>query len=134
MSFPLVTGISPGFFYHLYGPGFVIYNPSATRIAGQPYTFDYVMFFDTASEGFGPGISVEQIGLAYSIDGISWTRYGTQPILIPSGNTATDWDATHYFRPSIISSQGTYHMFFSGSINMTLLQIQKIPRWYMHTD
>lgn len=114
LTFPIVTGVSPGYFYHLYGPGFIIYNPSATSVPGQPYTFPYVMFFDTATEGFGPGTSVEQIGLAYSSDGIAWTRYGTQPILIPSGN-GTDWDATHFYRPSIIKSQGVYHMYFSGS-------------------
>lgn len=111
---PIVTGVSPGYFYHLYGPGFVMYNPSATSVAGQPYTFPYVMFFDTSSEGFGPGSSVEQIGLAYSSDGIAWTRFGTDPILIPSGN-GTDWDATHFYRPSIVVSGGVYHLYYSGS-------------------
>lgn len=113
-SFPLVTGISPGYFYHLYGPGFVIYNPAATSTPGQPYTYPYVMFFDTSTEGFGPGTSIEQTGLAYSVDGLFWTRYGSVPILIPSGNTA-DWDGAYIYRPSVIRVQGIYHLFYSGA-------------------
>ncbi len=113
-SSPIVTGISPGYFYHLYGPGFVIYNPNSTSTPGQPYTFPYVMFFDTSTEGTGPGLSVEQIGLAYSNDGVTWTRFGSVPIVIPSGS-ATAWDGNYAFRPSIILVQGIYHMFYSGS-------------------
>ncbi len=113
-SHPLVDGITPGYFYHLYGPGFVHYNANAVPKPGKPDTFPYVMFYDTSSEGFGPGISVEQIALAYSTDGKNWARYGSTPVLIPSGGD-TDWDGTHMYRPSIIFKDGTYHMFYSGS-------------------
>jgi hypothetical protein len=113
-SFPLVDGISPGYFYHLYGPGAVLYNPVATSTPGQPFTYPYQMFYDTSSEGFGPGGSVEQIGLAYSSDGLNWTRYGSEPILIPSGAIG-DWDGTHAFRPSVVRVTGTYYMLYSGS-------------------
>ncbi len=113
-TFPLVNGITPGYFYHLYGPGFVMYNPQATSIPGQPYTFPYIMFYDTSSEGFGPGTSVEQIGLAFSTDGLFWTRFGNEPVLIPSGN-ATDWDGSHMFRSSLIKVDNVYHLFYSGS-------------------
>lgn len=112
---PIAIGISGDYFYHLYGPGFVIYNPSASSVPGQPYTFPYVMFFDTATES--PSISIpstEQIGLAYSSDGIFWTRYGSEPVLIPPGNN-TDWDGQYVFRPSVFKTQGVYHMFYSGS-------------------
>lgn len=112
--FPLAVGVAGEYFYHLYCPGFVQYNPSATSQPGQPYTFPYIMLFDTATEGLGPGTSVEQIGLAYSTDGIFWTRYGTEPIFIPSGNT-TDWDGSHAFRPSLQVVQGVYNMYYSGS-------------------
>lgn len=128
---PIVDGITPGFFYHLYGPGFVKYNPTPTNTPGQPYTFRYVMLYDISSEGFGPGTSVECIGLAYTSDpaGISgWTRYGNTPILIPSGtgqgispnppglSLMYDWDGGYAYRASlVIDSYGTYHMFYSGS-------------------
>ena len=113
-DFPLAVGVAGQFFYHLYGPGFVKYNPSATSRPGRPYTYPYIMFFDTATEGFGPGTSQEQIGLAYSSDGISWTRYGTGPVLIPSGDVS-DWDGSHVYRPSLVQGAGAYHLYYSGS-------------------
>ena len=111
---PLVTGVSPGYFYHLYGPGFLIYNASATSTSGQPLTFPYVMYFDTSTEGDGPETSVEQTGLAYSSDGLLWTRYGSQPVIIPSGNI-NEWDGRYIYQSSVIKVQDTYHMFYSGS-------------------
>lgn len=110
-NFPLVTGSD--FFFQLYGPGFVIYNNAPTSISGQPYTFPYVMFYDIATST--QTFQAESIGLAYSNDGLNWTRYGFQPILIPSGAVATDWDATHLYRPSVFKYKKTYHMFYSGS-------------------
>jgi hypothetical protein len=104
------------FFFQLYGPGFVIYNPTATSIPGRPYTFPYVMFYDIAtSDQSSMTLPAEGIGLAYSNDGIFWTRFGSQPVLIPPGATTGAWDGTHMYRPSIIKDQGVYHMFYSGS-------------------
>lgn len=113
---PLVTG-GPGYFTQLYGPGFLIYNPRATSTPGQPYSFPYVMFFDTASSipanTMNP--TEEQIGLAYSQDGLFWHRFGDVPLALSPLNP-TAWDFTHMFRPSIYQSpDGTYHMFYSGS-------------------
>ena len=113
-EFPLATGVD-GYFYHLYGPGSVVYNPDGTDTAGDPYSFHYVMFFDTATEGNPPigSSNVEQVGLAYSSDGLAWTRYGTEPVFIPSGNPA-DWDGTHHFGAKIFK-MNQYHMYYSGS-------------------
>jgi hypothetical protein len=127
-SSPLVDGIPGGYFYHLYGPGTVLYNPAATSTPGQPFTYPYVMFYDTSSEGFGPDSSVEQIALAYSSDGFTWKRYGSEPVLIPSGAIG-DWDGTHAFRPSIVRVTGTYTMLYSGS-NDTIDPGTSIP--YAH--
>ena len=113
-TFPLVTGISPGYFYHLYGPGDVIYNSNGTSVPGQPLTYPYIMFFDTSTEGTGPGTSVEQTGLAFSTDGLFWTRYGTQPILIPSGDIS-QWDGQYIYQGSILIINGVFHYFYSGS-------------------
>lgn len=111
---PLVTGVSTGYFYQLYGPGDVIYNAGNTNpIAGQPLTYPYVMYFDTATEGFY-GLGIEQLGLAYSQDGLFWTRYGTEPVLLPTGNSA-DWDGEYTYQPSIIQVDGLWHMYYSGS-------------------
>jgi hypothetical protein len=111
---PIVDGVNPGYFYHLYGPGFLIYNPSATSVPGEPLTFPYVMYYDTSSEGSGPGTSVEQIALATSSDGILWTRVGSAPVLIPPG-AGSDWDGTYAFRPALVNVRGTWQMYYSGS-------------------
>ncbi|MFI4956249.1 MAG: hypothetical protein ACHQAX_03470 [Gammaproteobacteria bacterium] len=110
----LVTGISPGYFYHLYGPGYVIYNPHGTSTPGQPMSYPYIMYFDTSTEGLGPGTSVEQLGLAYSTDGLNWSRYGTDPVIVPSGDIS-QWDGQYIYHPSVIKVQGIYQMFYSGS-------------------
>jgi hypothetical protein len=113
-SSPLVTGLSSGYFYHLYSPGFIMYNPNVQPVAGQPYTFPYVMFFESATEGSGPGSSQRQIGLAYSNDGITWIRYGTAPIIIPSGNS-NDWNGLYVYYPLVYKLKDSYEMFYVGS-------------------
>lgn len=109
---PLVDANS-FFFYELTGPGFVMYNPKATSIPDQPYSFPYVMFYDVKT--YAQVTQIKSIALAYSNDGIHWSRYGNTPILIPSGNLANDWDATHLFRPTVFQSNGVFHLFYSGS-------------------
>lgn len=108
---PLLDGSF--FFFQLFGPGFAIFNPNATSTPGEPYSFPYVMYYDIATSV--QTNQAESIVLAFSDDGIFWTRFGTQPVLIPSGQIATDWDATHLYRPSVFVAQGVYHMFYSGS-------------------
>lgn len=112
---PLVDGILGSYFQHIIGPGFVIFNPTPTFTPGMPYSFPYVMFYDAAAFGNVPGnASQEEVALAYSSDGLFWTRFGSEPVLIPSGNAA-DWDGIYNFRASVIKVQGIYHMFYSGS-------------------
>lgn len=114
-SSPLVDGVLGSYFYHLYGPGFILFNSAATSEAGKPFTFPYVLFYDTASEGeVKHDSSIRQIALAYSTDGKAWKRFGSKPILIPPGGKK-EWDATDAFRPSIVQIQNTYQMFYSGS-------------------
>lgn len=129
---PLAVGTSGEYFYHLYGPGFVEYNPTATSTPGKPLSFPYVMFFDTATETpipINPMNPVsEQIGLAYSTDGLFWTRFGTTPIALSQFDPTT-WDATHMFRPSLVKSQNMYHIFYSGS-NDTVDPLTTVP--YAH--
>ena len=118
----LVDGLSPSFFYHFYGPSYVLYNSNATFIVSQPVTWPYMMYYDIATEGQGPGTSVESIGAAYSVDGLNWTRFGTVPVAIPAGAGLTTttfsygWDDSHNFRPAVVKDRrGHYHMFYSGS-------------------
>jgi hypothetical protein len=118
----VVDGITPGFFYHLYGPGTVLYNDNSTSIAGQPLSYPYAMYYDIASEQLGPSTGYEAIALAYSADGLNWTRYDFTPVLIHTGSGLTmqtysyGWDDSHHFRPSVVRDRtGLWHMFYSGS-------------------
>jgi len=53
-----------------------------------------------------------RIGLATSLDGISWTRYGTGPVLdvSPSG-----WDSFQVDCPSVVFNGSKYCMWYSGN-------------------
>ena len=108
----LVSGASADYFYNLYGPGTVQYNPNATSTPGDPYSYPYVMLFDSVSTG-GVGGS-EQTGLAYSSDGLFWTRYGSVPVMIPTQNPS-DWDSEYMYQAHYIKVAGVYHAFYSGS-------------------
>ena len=121
----LIAGYAPynHYFYHMYGPGSVLYNGSATNTGSatpddksddQPMTYRYVMYYDTSSEGTSPEGSQEQTSLAYSTNGIYWIRYGDQPVLIPSGNTS-EWDGWYRYRSCVIRVGSAYHLWFSGA-------------------
>ncbi len=124
----LIAGynIFDNYFYHIYGPAFVIYNSRAENIGSatqddktddEPMTYSYIMYYDTASESFSSGGSIEQLALAYSVDGVYWIRYGDEPVLIPSGNTS-DWDGKYITRGTIIQySNKSYGFWYSGGQN-----------------
>jgi hypothetical protein len=127
----LVFGSWSTYFYHNYGPGYIIYNPAATRVGAStmndksddnPMTWDYQMYYLSAGEGGTPNGSSEQEALAYSLDGIYWIRYGNTPVLMGSG-ISSDWDYTHLYGSSIQLINGTYHMWYIGSNSHTGLQL-----------
>lgn len=101
-------------FYQFNGFGTVIYNPNATSTPGQPFSFPYAVFFDSVAH-FADLHYQQAIGLAYSIDGVNWIRYGTNPVFVPSTNAA-DWDGLYKYRASVLKlADGKYHMYYSGS-------------------
>lgn len=118
-GFPLVDGVTPGYFFQLYGPGYVMYNPETIPTLTEPTTFPYVMFYNVLGQSLAPGSNIEQIALAYSMDGILWTRYGIQPVLIPSSNVA-DWDGFYIYQPSVAKIDGIFHLFYSGANGLPL--------------
>jgi len=113
-SFLANVGLPGQPFYQFYGFGTVLYNPSATSIPGQPLTFPYAAYFDSSAAERGSQTTEEAVALAYSSDGLFWTRYGSEPVLLPSGSTA-DWDGKYTYRASVFLLNGVYQMYFSGS-------------------
>ena len=53
-----------------------------------------------------------QIGLAYSSDGITWTKYEDNPVL--RKGTKGSWDDVLVGFPSIILDSGVLHMYYTG--------------------
>jgi hypothetical protein len=127
-SAPLVDGVSPGWFYHLYGPAFVYYNANATSTPGVPLSYPYVMYYHISTEGGGPGTSIEQTGLAISVDGLLWNRWSyangtasTEPVMIPYGiGTIGDpyytWNGGYAYIGSVVNDgSGVWRAFYTGA-------------------
>ncbi len=100
------TGVGGDWNRGSYGPATVLYNSLASNSGTDPLDYSYAMYYDGTSGG------TEEIGLASSTDGISWTRYGTDPVL-PNGDPL-DWDSTHNYPATVILADGKYRMWFSG--------------------
>jgi predicted GH43/DUF377 family glycosyl hydrolase len=52
-----------------------------------------------------------KIGLATSSDGIHWTKYSGNPILVPT----EPWESTGTFYPSVIIDNGIFKMVYSNA-------------------
>jgi len=55
---------------------------------------------------------VESIGYATSNYGINWTKYASNPVLIPG--TSGKWDDYGVYGPSVIKDGSTYKMWYAG--------------------
>ncbi|NYT13745.1 MAG: hypothetical protein GKC01_04455 [Candidatus Methanofastidiosa archaeon] len=124
-SLQLVTNYSlyNHYFYHLYGPGYVIYNPAGTNVGSttpdnkkddEVFSYKYIMYYDSSSEGTSPNQTNEDTSLAYSANGIYWIRYGDKPVLISSGDP-NDWDGKYSYRVSVVKIDNIYHLWYSGA-------------------
>jgi uncharacterized repeat protein (TIGR01451 family) len=92
-----------------YGPLTVFYNPNGSAILDDADLWNnkYVMYYDVTTGG------IEQIALAYSMDGKHWKRYGDGPVL-PVGPQGA-WDSNYAtFGPIVKDAGGVYHLWYSG--------------------
>jgi hypothetical protein len=64
---------------------------------------------------------VQQIGYATSTNGVSWQKYGGNPVL-PVGQ-AGSWDAEYVGHPEIVFVDSLYHMWYGGSVDLTSFRI-----------
>lgn len=53
-----------------------------------------------------------KIGYAYSPDGINWTKYSANPVIIPGDDS--NWYNTAVYGPSVIYENNVYKMWFTG--------------------
>lgn len=116
-TYQLITGSGTGWKSGSYGPGDVIYNPSGsdsldgTNIWNNKYVIYYM-----ATDG-----THEYVGLAYSVDGKHWKRYGDDPILSPcteADDPSVGWDYRSVGYPTVIEdADGTWHMWYCGGPN-----------------
>ncbi|MCP4148429.1 MAG: hypothetical protein GY757_11835 [bacterium] len=109
----LVGGSHRTWWYHHYGPAQVFYNPAALNSGPNPWDYSFVMTFSTASEGTDDGVGIEHCGLAYSIDGNLWERYGLEPVL-KAVNIPT-WDGDYSYHGTIARDGNKWRMWYSGS-------------------
>lgn len=77
---------------------------------------DYKMWY-TGRNAAG----VYAIGYATSSDGISWTKYGSNPVLTTGSPAA--WDGQYVREPSVLNVGGTYHMWYSGTVKWPFFRI-----------
>jgi hypothetical protein len=109
----LVGGEYGSWWYHHYGPAQVIYNPHSKNNGDNPWHYSFVMTFDTASEKTGAGFGIEHCGLAYSMDGNHWKRYGNEPILKAENNGT--WDDDYSYHCIITHRGNNWRMWYCGS-------------------
>lgn len=102
----VVTGISPDWNYGSYGPINVHYNANGSSSLDDSNIWNnkFVMYYDGTTGG------LEEIGLAYSTDGILWKGYGR--VLVRGGSGT--WDSTHVSYGSVVKIDDTWHLWYSG--------------------
>jgi predicted GH43/DUF377 family glycosyl hydrolase len=58
----------------------------------------------------GSNGTASRIGYATSPDGLSWSKYGSNPVLVPS----LSWEGNRIYGPAVISDTGIYKVWYSG--------------------
>jgi len=112
---PIITGGAGDWNRGSYGPIHLFYQPGMANAGGDPFDYEYVMYFDGTTGGF------EQAGLGYSADGIHWVRYGDDPVLASGSDwqgawgLPDPWDSSYVgFGTVLRDIDGIFHWFFSG--------------------
>ena len=104
-SNPIFSGSGHGTWdKHVFSP-MVLYNSDSSR---------YEMWY---CGSYGPDVSgwyPYQVGLAYSSDGITWTKYAGNPVLSP---TVGSWDETLVWACWVAREGGQYKMWYYGAAN-----------------
>jgi hypothetical protein len=108
-SAQLVTGAGTGWNRGSYGPVQLFYQPSAANTGNDPWNYRYVMYYD------GTDGSMEETGLAYSIDGLYWEAYSGNPVLAASPSPA--WDSNDAVYGTVYRDLEGFHYWYSGGVS-----------------
>jgi hypothetical protein len=108
-SAQLVTGAGTGWNRGSYGPIQLFYQPSAANTGNNPWNYKYVMYYD------GTDGSMEETGLAYSIDGLHWEAYSGNPVLAVSPSPA--WDSNDAVYGTVYRDLQGFHYWYSGGVS-----------------
>ncbi len=101
-------------------------NPILSQGAGGTWDDNRIEHFCILKEGSNwyawyagePGDGSWKIGYATSSDGISWTKYGGNPVMT---GTVSEWDSYFVVPSSVIKEGSTYYMFYwGGPVNSQL--------------
>ena len=91
---PVLTSAPNG---SVWGPS-VLYNGTG-----------YMMYY---TENNGTTVQSRSIGAAFSSDGIHWTRYSDNPVLVSGPGV---YDSNYIKNPSVVYKDGAYEMWYAGS-------------------
>lgn len=104
-----ITGRLAGNGFRVVGPADVIYQPGAPNSGASPFGYSYVMLY-LVKDGRDNRIG---LSLAYSANGVDWTRYGSGWVLGPGA--AAEWDSKNVTSASIVRNpDGTYGLWYAG--------------------
>mgnify|MGYP001343491810 CR=1 FL=1 len=101
-------------------PGSPVLGPSAAGQWDDTYissgttireTSGYRMWYTGCSE------TRCQVGVATSVDGLTWVRSTPSPV-VAVGPTGA-WDSRYVFNPIVLLDSGVYHLWYSGSSTLT---------------
>ena len=107
-SAQLVTGAGTGWNRGSYGPVHLFYQPSAANSGADSWSYSYIMYYD------GTDGSMEETGLAYSIDGLFWKAYSGNPVLAASPIPA--WDSNDAVYGTVYRDALGFHYWYSGGV------------------
>lgn len=105
-SAQLITGADSGWNRGSYGPIYLFYQSTAINTGTEPWDYSYVMYYD------GTNGSNEETGLAYSVDGLTWSAYSGNPVMAKSDSAA--WDCTGAVYGTVYRDINGYHFWYSG--------------------
>lgn len=89
-----------------YGPINIIYNANGSSSLDDSNVWNnkFVMYYDGTTGGY------EEIGLAYSTNGILWKGYGR---VLERGGSGT-WDSDYAAYGTVVNIGDTWHLWYSG--------------------